>query len=65
VEVALVKAHIEPSEVPLGFLIARVAALDEVCTVVVQSVHTLVNLETLRRSEMPPTLRAASSRIRE
>jgi acyl-CoA thioesterase FadM len=62
VEVALVKAHVEPSEVALGFRIARVSALDEPCTIV-QSVHTFVNMETFRRSEVPLQLRAAFLQI--
>jgi acyl-CoA thioesterase FadM len=64
VEVALVKAHVEPSEVALGFRIAHASSPDEVCTVV-QSIHTFVNLETFRRSDVPPALHAAFSQIGE
>lgn len=57
VEVALVRAHLEPTEVALGFRIARSGG-GEVCAVA-QSVHTFVDRVSFRRIPLPEPLRTA------
>jgi acyl-CoA thioesterase FadM len=59
VEVALVRAHLEPTEVTLGFRIARE---DDVCAVA-QSVHTFLDSETHQRMPIPDSLRSAWSAL--
>lgn len=61
VEVALVRAKLEESEVALGFRIARTDS-QEVC-VVVQSVHTFVAPRSFQRLPIPEPLRSAFSRL--
>jgi len=57
VEVALVRAHLEPTEVTLGYRVAR-SDSDEVC-VVGQVVHTFLDAATFRRTDIPELLSAA------
>jgi YbgC/YbaW family acyl-CoA thioester hydrolase len=55
IDVALVRAHCEASEVTLGFRIARQA---EICAVA-QSVHTFVDPASFQRIEIPEPMRSA------
>jgi YbgC/YbaW family acyl-CoA thioester hydrolase len=64
VEVALVSAHLSPSEVTLGFRVARRGGAEEVCAVA-QSVHTFVEPRTFKRVPLPEPLRAAFEAIGE
>jgi len=54
VEVALVRAHVEPTEVALGYRIARTGS-DEVCAVG-QVVHTFLDAVSFRRTDIPDDL---------
>ncbi len=62
VEVALSLAHLEESEVTLGFRIAREHA-GEVCAVA-QSVHVCLAAASFTRRPLPEPIRAALSRMR-
>lgn len=64
VEIALVSAHLSPSEVTLGFRVARRGGSEEVCAVA-QSVHTFVDPNTFKRVALPEPLRAALAAIGE
>jgi acyl-CoA thioesterase FadM len=61
VEIALVAAHLEtmpnPTEVTLGFRMARVA--DGEVAILVQSIHTFVERKTFQRTAVPDELRKA------
>ena len=61
VEVALVAAHLEtmpnPTEVTLGFRIARIA--DGEVAILTQTIHTFVERKTFQRTAVPQELRTA------
>ena len=57
VEVALVRAHVEPTEVTLGYRVAR-SDSGEVA-VVGQVVHTFLDAASFQRTEIPEGLRGA------
>lgn len=62
-EVGIVRAHLEPTEVTLGFRFARTEG-GEVCAVA-QSVHTFLNPESFTRIEVPEPPRTAFEAIGE
>ena len=57
VSVAMVAAHVEPSEVTVGYRLTRLS--DGKVAAVGQSVQTFVRWETFSRTPMPDDLRAA------
>lgn len=57
VEVALVRAHVEPTEVTVGYRVARIGS-DEVAAVG-QVVHTFLDAASFTRTEIPSALRRA------
>jgi 1,4-dihydroxy-2-naphthoyl-CoA hydrolase len=57
IEVALVRAHVEPTEVTLGYRVAR-SDSGEPC-VVGQVVHTFLDAVSFQRTEIPEELRRA------
>jgi YbgC/YbaW family acyl-CoA thioester hydrolase len=61
VEVALVRARLEPTEATLGWRIARTA--DAAVCAIGQTCHVFVEAASLRRRELPAALRAALERI--
>jgi YbgC/YbaW family acyl-CoA thioester hydrolase len=62
VEVAIVRARLQATEVTLGFRLARLSEDAEVCAVA-QSVHTFVDPRTFMRIPVPETLAAALAAI--
>jgi YbgC/YbaW family acyl-CoA thioester hydrolase len=60
IEVSIVRAHVEPTEVTVGYRIGRP---DGETVAVGQTVHTFIDPGRFRRSEMPGTLREAFGRI--
>ena len=57
VEVALVAAHLEATQVTLGYRVARVA--DAAVTTLIQVLHVFVDAATFERRPMPDELRLA------
>jgi len=60
IEVAIVRAHAEPTEVTIGYRIGRP---DGETVAVGQTVHTFIDPGLFRRATMPEPLREAFSRI--
>lgn len=63
IEVALVQAHVQETEVVLGFRVAQVDE-DEVCAVA-QSVHAFLEPDTFKRRPIPEGLRGAFQQMAE
>src|SRR5262249_21060184 len=59
IDTALVRAHLEPSEVTVGYRIAR----GEEVVAVGQAVHVFVDAKSFKRSVVPQTLVEAFARL--
>jgi YbgC/YbaW family acyl-CoA thioester hydrolase len=60
IEVAIVRAHVEPTEVAFGY---RIEKADGEVAAVGQTVHTFVHPASFRRAEIPPDLRLVFEKI--